>query len=305
MDRIEEWRMFVSVASLESFAEAARTLGRSPQTVTRAVAAIEKRLRTRLLHRTTRSVSLTNDGARYLERGRRALAELDALEARDDPKAQLFGKLSLTAPVLFGQLHVLPVVIEMMRAHPDLDLRWVLHDRIVSLAEEAIDVAVRLGPLPDSALIARHLGDVRTVICASPSYLEQAGVPRTPDDLSADAHACIAFTATTPIVDRWSFPAAGRRERSVRVRARLVVDNGRAAIDAAVAGLGVVRVLSYQVAQLTKEKKLKIVLSDFEPPPSPVHLVHLPGLQTRAAAAFVELAIKRLKNRVWQLSTSV
>src|SRR5262245_7400858 len=144
MDRIDEWRVFVTVARLRSFVKAARTLGLSPQTSTRAVAALEARLGTRLLNRTTRSVSLTNDGERYLERGRQALAEFGRLESDSDAQAPLAGKLSITSSVLFGQLHVLPIVSELLSLHPDLDVRLMLHDRVVSLAEEGLDVAVRI-----------------------------------------------------------------------------------------------------------------------------------------------------------------
>jgi DNA-binding transcriptional LysR family regulator len=167
-----------------------------------------------------------------------------------------------------------------------------LLDRVVSLAEEGIDVGVRLGALPDSSLRARLLGHVRSVLCASPTYLARAGVPRTPDALSK--HSCIAFTATTPIADRWSFPRAGRRERAIAVRARLVVNTAQAAIDAAVAGLGIVRVLSYQIARLVAAQQLRIILPRFERQALPVQLVHLPGVQTRAAGAFVEFAAARL-----------
>ncbi|MGZ3427251.1 MAG: LysR family transcriptional regulator, partial [Polyangia bacterium] len=147
MDRLDEWRVFVTVAGRRSFIAAARALGRSPQAVTRAVAGLEERLGTRLLNRTTRSVSLTDDGERYLDRGRHLLAEIDQLEARPDARAPLAGRLSITAPVLFGQLHVLPVVIELLARHPALDARLLLYDRVVSLAEEGIDVGVRLGAL--------------------------------------------------------------------------------------------------------------------------------------------------------------
>jgi len=296
MDRLDEWRVFVNVASLRSFAEAARALGRSPQATTRAVAALEERLGTRLLNRTTRSVSLTNDGARYLERGRHALAEFEQLESGADVNAPLSGKLTLTAPLLFGQLHILPVAMAFLARHPELDVKLMLLDRVVSLAEEGIDLAVRLGALPDSSLRAQKVGHVRSVLCASPDYLARAGVPRTPDALAR--HSCIAFTNTTPIVDRWSFPRVGRRERSVAVRARLVVNTAQAAIDAAVAGLGIARVISYQVAQLVAGDRLRVILASYEPPPSPVQLVHLPGVQTRAAAAFVEFAGEAVRVRL-------
>jgi DNA-binding transcriptional LysR family regulator len=296
MDRIEEWRLFLSVASLGSFIEAARAHSCSPQSVTRAVAALEKRLGTRLLNRTTRSVSLTGDGERYLERGRRALAEFELLEAPSDTRTELRGTLSVTAPVLFGQLHLVPVVAALLEAHPQLDLRLTLLDRVVSLAEEGIDLGVRIGALPDSALLARLVGHVRSVICASPAYLKREGVPKDPEALAR--HACIAFTGTTPIADRWSFPGSGKRERSIAVRARLMVNTAPAAIEAALAGVGLVRVLSYQVDSLLADRRLRVVLEPFEPEPVPVHLVHLPGPQGRAAAAFLEFAAERLRKRL-------
>lgn len=288
MDRVEEWRVFVQVATVRSFAEASRSLGISPQGATRAVAALEKRLRTRLLNRTTRSVTLTSDGERYLERGRRVIAEVDALEAPVDADAPLVGTLAVTAPVLYGQLRVVPVVADMLALHPTLDVRLYLHDRVVSLAEEGIDVGVRIGMLPDSSLRAKLVGDVRALVCASPAYLERFGRPRDLDDL-AD-HLAVSFTGTTPIVDRWSF---GRR--AVAVRPRLVVNSAPAAIEAALAGVGIVRVLSYQVEEHVKAGRLKVLLAGHEPDPMPVHLVQLAGRQSRAAAAFSELAAKRLR----------
>lgn len=299
IDRIDEWRIFGAVATLGSFAAAARSRGRSPQAVTRAIATLEARLGTRLLHRTTRSVSLTSDGARHLEHSRRALAAFDELEAPIDPKAPLTGTLSITAPALFGQLHVAPLVTEFLRENAALDARMVLIDRVVSLADEGIDVGVRLGPLPDSSLRARLVGHVHAMVCASPEYLARAGTPRSVDALAR--HACISFTATTPIADRWSFRArAGDRgrERSIRVRPRLVVDSGHAAIEAALAGLGLVRVISYQVDRLVAEGRLRVVLAPFAGPPIPVHLVQLPGVPTRAASAFVEHAAARLRRRL-------
>jgi DNA-binding transcriptional LysR family regulator len=319
MDRTDEWRLFVAVAGRRSFAQAARTLGRSPQAVTRAVAALEERLGTRLLNRTTRSVSLTYEGERRLERARQLVAELDALESGSAAAdAPLAGRLSVTAPVLFGQLHVLPVVHELLSLHPELDVRLTLLDRVVSLAEEGIDVGVRLGALPDSSLRARLVGHVRSLLCASPDYLKRAGVPRSPAALAR--HTCIAFDGTTPVADRWSFTgtgtgtgtgtstrtstgtrrgrAGGHKRLTVTVRARLVVNSAPAAIDAALAGLGIVRVLSYQVARLLRERRLQVVLPSWAQDEVPVQLVQLPGAPTRAAIAFVELALARLRARL-------
>lgn len=295
MDRIDEWRVFVEVAGRRSFSAAARALGHSPQAVTRAVAAVERRIGARLLHRTTRAVSMTGDGERYLERARRAIAETDALETPDDVDAPLAGRLAITAPVLFGQLHVAPIVSAFLTAHPAVDIRLLLVDRVVALADEGLDIAVRIGELADSGLVARAVGHVRSVVVASPSYLRRAGTPRTPADLAE--HACIAFASTTTFADRWSFPVPGSRPRSVSVRTRLTVNTGQAAIDAALADLGLVRVLSYQVDELVAAGRLHVVLARFEPPPSPIHIVRLPGVQVRAAVAFLDEATTALRRR--------
>jgi DNA-binding transcriptional LysR family regulator len=296
MDRLEEWRTFVAVEQRRSFVEAARSLRRSPQAVTRAIAALEERLGLRLFNRTTRSVSLTGEGERYLEHSRRVLAEFDLLEAPSEAQAELRGALAVTAPVMFGQLHVLPVVADFLAVHPKVELRLVLLDRVVSLAEEGIDLGVRIGALPDSALRARLVGQVRSVVCASPEYLARAGTPRTPEALAK--HDCIAFTTTTPIPNRWSFASASGRERSIAVRPRLTVNTAQSAIDAAVAGLGVVRVISYQVKQVVADRKLRIVLPSSGAEPIPVHLVHLPGVQSRVAATFMEFAAQRLRKSI-------
>jgi DNA-binding transcriptional LysR family regulator len=296
MDRSEEWRAFVSVAGRRSFVGAARALRRSPQAITRAVAALERRLGARLLNRTTRSVSVTGEGERYLERGRRLLAELDALESAPDTRAPLAGRLSITAPVLFGQLHVAPAVYAFLERHPGVEARLLLVDRVVSLAEEGIDLAIRIGPLPDSSLRARVVGHVRWVVCASPSYLSRAGTPRGPEALAR--HTCISFEAGSPLADHWSFPGVGRRERRVALRPRLIVNTAQAGIDAAIAGLGVVRALSYQVDRPLRDNKLRLILESFAPPPVPIQIVQLPGVPNRLAAAFVDLAAEQLRARL-------
>jgi DNA-binding transcriptional LysR family regulator len=296
MDRTEEWRSFVAVAGRRSFVEAARALRRSPQAITRAVAALEQRLGARLLNRTTRSVSVTGEGERYLERGRRVLAELDALESAPDTRAQLAGRLSITAPVLFGQLHVAPLVCAFLERHPGVDARLLLVDRVVSLAEEGLDLAVRIGPLPDSSLRARLVGQVRWVVCASPAYLARAGIPRTPEALAR--HACISFDAGIPFADQWTFPRAGRRERKVALRPRLIVNTAQAGIDAAIAGVGVVRVLSYQVEPALAKKKLRLILESVAASPVPIQMLQLPGVTNRLATEFVDFAAARLRTRL-------
>ena len=293
MDRTEEWRAFVAVAGRCSFIGAARALRRSPQAITRAVAALEGRLGARLLNRTTRSVSVTGQGELYLERGRRLLAELDALESAPDAHAPLTGRLSITAPVLFGQLHVVPLVCAFLTEHPGLEARLLLVDRVVPLAEEGIDLSLRIGALADSALRARQAGHVRWVVCASPAYLARAGTPRTPEALAR--HACITFDAGSPLADHWTFPRGARRERSVALRPRLIVNTAQAGIDAAIAGLGIVRVLSYQVAEALAASKLRLILEAFAPPPVPIQMLQLPGVPNRLASAFADFAAERLR----------
>jgi DNA-binding transcriptional LysR family regulator len=296
MDRTEEWRAFVTVAGRRSFVGAARALRRSPQAITRAIAALEGRLGARLLNRTTRSVSVTGEGERYLERGRRLLAELDALESPPATRAPLAGRLAITAPVLFGQLHIAPIVCDFLARHPALEARLLLVDRVVSLVEEGIDLAIRIGPLPDSSLRARLVGQVRWVVCASPAYLARAGAPRAPEALAR--HTCITFDAGSPFADNWSFPRAGRGERRVALRPRLVVNTAQAGIDAAIAGLGIVRVLSYQVERPVREKTLRLVLEAFAPPPVPIHLLQPAGVPNRLAAAFADFAAAALRVRL-------
>jgi DNA-binding transcriptional LysR family regulator len=294
MDHLEEWRAFVAVAGSLSFSGAARSTGRSAQTMTRAVSALEARLGARLLNRTTRAVSLSSDGEQILEEAREALSRFDALEQPAQKDAPLTGRLTLTASVMFGQLHLAPLVHQFLALHPALSLKLLLVDRIVSLSEEGIDLAVRLGALPDSSLRARQIGRVRSVLCASPAYLKRAGTPRSLEALSK--HACIAFTGTTTIGDRWTFRGANGREQRVAMHPRLTVNTALAAIDAALAGLGVVRLLSYQAARLVHGKRLQVLLSKFEPPEVPIQLVQLPGARSRAAEAFTEFAAPKLKN---------
>lgn len=280
MDRADEWRVFAAVAGLRSFSRAAKRLRISPQAATRAVAALEARVGTKLLHRTTRSVSLTDDGAQYLERSKRALAELDALEAPLDTATALRGTLAVTASVMFGQKHVVPIVASFLDAHPGVAARLVLLDRVVSLAEEGIDVGIRIGALPDSALVARKVGTVRTVLVASAKYLERAGTPRTLDALVK--HACIEFLP---------FPR--------HVQPRWIVNTAQVAIDLALAHRGITRVLSYQA-----DERLRVVLPYSELEPSPVHVVYQAGRLPRITAAFLEHATSRLQAALAGHSTS-
>lgn len=293
MDRLEAMRVFIAVADAGSLSAAGRRLGMPLTTVSRKVLALEEQVGVRLIARTTRRLALTEPGRRYLETCRRVVADID--EAEQDllgAHSALRGELALTAPVVFGRLHVLPVVIAFMRAFPEVDVRLLLLDRNVDLIEEGQDVAVRIGELSDSSLIATRVGTVRQIVCASPAYLEARGVPQAPKDLAQ--HDCISFTVLGQ-PDRWSF-TGGRRERRVRVRSRLVVNTAEAAVDAAVAGLGITRVVSYQAARPLAEGALRLLLEDFAPPAVPVSLLHrearLPPARVRR---FVTFTASRLR----------
>lgn len=294
MDRLDAWTIFAAVGEQGGFAKAARQLGRSPAAVTRAVAALEERLGVRLFNRTTRSVALTDDGLRYLERCRHVLGEVAALEAaasaaRQEPQ----GALALTAPVIFGRLHVLPILQRFLADYPAVAARLLLLDRTVSLVEEGLDLGIRIGRLPDSSLRAIQAGAVTRGVYASPAYLRRRGTPKHPRDLRA--HDLVAFSAATPVVDRWSFRGA-RGSIAVAVRPRLFVNSGEAAIDAAVAGLGLTAVLSYQVTEEIAAGRLQRVLARFEPPPLPIHLVHPAGRHVPARVRlFIDRAVAELR----------
>jgi DNA-binding transcriptional LysR family regulator len=274
-DRLDALTIFVAVAEQQSFAEAARRLSRSPASVTRGVAALEERLQTRLFNRTTRSVALTDAGARYLENCRRLLAAYDELEAMTlgewvEPR----GWINITAPTMFGRLHVLPLVQDFLVQYPQVEVRMLLLERVVSLVDEGLDLGIRIGQLPDSSLRAVLVGQVRRIVCATPQYIARHGVPETPRDLAN--HPVVACTAVTPIPDRWSFHGLSG-VTSVAVTPRLVVNTTAAAVDAALDGLGLTCILSYQAEPHTAAGLLQIVLVDYEPPRAPIHIVHPEG----------------------------
>ncbi|MDR6289536.1 MULTISPECIES: LysR family transcriptional regulator [Inquilinus] len=293
MDRLDSMRIFVAVAETGGFATAARRLVLSPPAVTRAVAAVEDRVGARLLHRTTRIVRLTEAGARFLEDCRRILAEVEEAEAAAAGlHAEPRGQVSITAPVLFGRLHVAPILFDVGIRHPLMVVRSFFIDRVVNLAEEGYDVAVRIAELPDSGLSAIRVGTVRRVVCASPAYLAAHGVPQTPADL-AD-HDAIPFGQGVAARD-WVF-RRGDRTETVTPRARLIVNQADVAVAAAVAGHGLTRVLSYQMAADHRAGRLQTVLEDFEPPPIPIHVVHQEGRRATARVrALVDLVAAGLR----------
>ena len=293
MDRFHEMQVFLAVAEEEGFAAAARRLKTSPPSVTRAIAAMEQRIGTQLLARTTRSLHLTEAGQRYLEDCRRILAELDeAEEAAAGSYSIPCGHLTVTAPVLFGELYVAPVLGEYLDRFPLVNINALLVDRVVNMTDEGVDVAVRIGELPDSNQHAIRVGEVRRVICASPQFLEAHGRPTHPQDLT---RAAVIATSAIGQMKSWPFLEAGA-PLNVRPEPRLVVTANQAAITAACLGLGFTRVLSYQVASKVASAELEIVLADFELPPLPIHVVYQGGRNAPARIrSFVDFTVKALR----------
>jgi DNA-binding transcriptional LysR family regulator len=290
MDRLDAIRTFIAVADKTSFAAAARALNISPTAASRAVGELESQLGVTLLRRTTRSVSLTPEGASYLQRARHALDELeDAARNLREENAEPHGQLIVTAPVLFGRMHVLPIVSELLRMHPALSVSLMLTDRIVLIAEEGIDAAVRIGELPDSALHAVRLTDARRILVASPLYLAARGTPSMLSQLYG--HDLIAFDNFTRNGE-WRFAAGGRPK--IEVKPRLLTNDVASTIAAVAAGLGIARLLTYQVETELRSGELVAVLSEFDPPAIPVSLIFQAN---RARAPNVRALVAAAKQR--------
>jgi DNA-binding transcriptional LysR family regulator len=293
MDMLRAMRIFAAVADAHGLSEAGRKLGLSPPAVTRIIADLEAHLGVRLLTRTTRVIRLTDAGARFLDDSRRILvavteAEDGAHGLHDEPR----GLVSITASVLFGRLFVTDLVIEFLRRFPGTQVSTLFVDRVVHLAEEGLDVAVRIGPLPDSSLRAIRVGTVRRVVCAAPAYLEGRGLPSKPEDL--DAHELIGVTSLDAGLD-WKF-ASAQGPVARRVNPRLFVNAHDVSVAAAEAGFGLTQALSYQVAPQLRDGRLQIVLSDHEPPPLPVHVIHREGNRSSARVrALVDHLVDRLR----------
>ncbi|MEZ5524483.1 MAG: LysR family transcriptional regulator [Pseudomonadales bacterium] len=293
MDRFHLMSVFVAVAEAEGFAAGARRLSMSPPAVTRAIATLEEQLGVKLFNRTTRYVRTTEAGQRYLTDARRILADLDAAdEAAAGINAEPRGHLTITAPVMFGRMHVMPGIINYLERYPDTEVSAVFLDRVVNLLEEGIDVGIRIGELPDSTMQALPVGAVRIVTCASPEYLSEHGSPRHPGEL--EEHSIIASSAGNNAVN-WRFHQP-RDSWTQRLKPRLSVTSNDAAIEAAFQGLGITRLLSYQVAPFISAGKLEIILEDYEPPPRPVNIVHREGRFSSARVrAFIDLLAERLR----------
>lgn len=289
-------RLFVSVGEAGSLSAAARRLRTPLPTLSRKLAQLEAHLGVRLVTRTTRRFVLTEAGLRYLDSCRRLLAEIDEAERMaageyDAPR----GRLLVTAPIVFGRLHVLPIALEFLKTYPEVDLRLSLVDRIVDLGEENLDVGVRIGILPASSLIAARVGAVKLIACATPDYLKANGMARAPADLARLD--CVGSANLAP-PDQWVFHDKGQ-EIAVAIRTRLIVTTAEAALDAAIAGLGVTRLLSYQAADAIRAGKLTRILRKFEPPELPVHLVHSEArLVPPKLRVFLDFAAPRLRQRL-------
>lgn len=296
MDRYHLMSVFVAVAEEQGFAAAARRLHMSPPAVTRSVAALEEHLGVKLLQRSTRYVRATEAGVRYLEDARRILLEVEAADkTAAGINATPRGQLAVTAPVLFGRKFVMPGVVEYLRLHPETEVSVMFLDRVVNLLEEGMDVGVRIGNLPDSSMRALRVGSVRIVLCASAEYLQEHGIPQEPDDLHN--HRMIASRAGDHVLDL-RFKTKDR-ERNILLKARLNTNTNDAAIEAALLGYGITRLISYQVAEHLASGKLQTVLASWEPDPLPIHILHREGRHAAAKVrTFVDLMAEHIRSNL-------
>ena len=284
---------FVRIVDKGSLTAAANALDTSLPTVVRTLAALERELGVSLLNRTTRRIHLTDAGARYLERCRVILSEVQDAEAKlTSSQAEPQGRLAVTASVLFGRRYVAPIVSEFIRRHREVNVEMLFVDRVVNAVEEGIDVAVRIGHLPDSSLVAIRIGEVRRVVCASPQYLRRHGVPRTPEEIRS--HRCVRHMGLSPR-NEWTF-RIGRRAVAIPITCALVSNEIDSTLAACVNGLGLGMFLSYQTAPYRKSNKIRYVLEEFETEPMPVQVVYP---QTRRLSttvrAFVDECVRKLR----------
>ena len=293
MDRFESMSAFVAVVEAGGFSAASRKLGMPLATVSRKVSELEDQLRVQLLARSTRKIALTEAGQQYFATCRRLLEDLGEAErlAAGEYSAPR-GGLVVSAPIVFGRLYLAPIVVEFLKAYPDVDVELRLADSIVNLIEEHADVAIRIGQLPDSGLIAVKAGEIRHVVCASPAYLAERGTPSHPRELAG--HDCITFTALQSPIE-WTF-VNGKRVEKIPVHSRLSVSTAEAAADAAIAGVGITRLLCYQVSKAITDGSLTVLMRDHEPTPLPIHLVHTSGrVMPQKLRVFLDFVLPRLK----------
>jgi DNA-binding transcriptional LysR family regulator len=297
MDRLEAMAVLLAAVDTGSLSAASRRLRIPLPTVSRRVAELEEHLRVRLLLRGNRKLTLTDTGRDYVVSCRRIMEELAEVErAAAGEYRNPRGELIISAPTIMGRMHALPVVVEFLRAHADIRMRVELSDRIVDLLEEHVDLALRVGELPDSSMIAARVGSSRPVVCASPAYLKIRGVPKTPADLAS--HECITYQGHYSTRDNWEFQTKGA-SHTVLVPSRLAVYSADAAVAAATADAGIARVFSFQIVDLVKAGALVKLLEAYEPSPVPVNLIY-PGqrLVPLKLRAFLDFSIPRLRDRL-------
>jgi DNA-binding transcriptional LysR family regulator len=303
MDRFESMNVLLAVADAGNLSAAGRRLGMPLPTVSRKVSELEAHLKSRLIVRSTKGSALTEAGRAYVAACRRILDEIhEAERVATGEYTEPRGDLVLTAPVVFGRTHVLPIIGEFLKAYPKVSVRLVLGDRLLNLTEDHVDLALRIGTLPDSGLVSTGLGRIRRVVCASPAYLAEHGVPKGPQELGSQQ--CISFEHLTGAYT-WRFRAEGA-EVAVPVRPRLIVNTAEAAIDAAIAGAGITCVFSYQVESALRAGTLRVMLRRFEPDPIPVSFLY-PGrgrlpLKLRA---LLDFAAPRLRERLQQADAAL
>ena len=282
MDKLRAMQVFVQIVEAGSLTGAAAVLGMSGPAVVRSLAALERAIGVRLLQRTTRRSSLSDEGREYYERCKRVLAAVDEADtSMSARRSEPHGRLRITAPATYGRMHVAPIVNAFIAKYPEVEVELLLLDRVVDLVEEGLDAAVRIGELPDSTLVARALGETRRVVCAAPAYLRRAGIPKTPADLQA--HRCIVFSGLAA-ANEWAF---GAKRQRVAVRPVLRTNQVDAALDACIRGLGCGQFLSYQV----EAALLKRLLKEYEPPPLPIHIVYPHARPSSNVRVFIELAL--------------
>ncbi|CCE10581.1 putative transcriptional regulatory protein, LysR family [Bradyrhizobium sp. STM 3843] len=296
MDRLDAMSVLLAAAESGSLSKASRDLRLPLATVSRKVAELEAYLNATLLIRSAKGLELTPAGRSYVSAAKAILEQVtEAERAAAGEYTEPKGDLVVTAPIMFGRLHVLPVVTRFLAAYPDVSVGLVMTDRVAHFLDDQVDVALRIGPLPDSSLIATRLGTVRHVICASPDYLAANGIPSTPDDLAR--HSVISFQSVS-VLSSWDFVSEGA-EITASFRSRLSVNTIDAAIDAGLSGAGLVRAVSYQIVDYVRSGRLKLVLESFEPAPRPVHLVY--DTQNRLPLklrAFVDFVVPRMRERL-------
>ena len=301
MDRLDAMATLLQVVQAGSLSEAARQLGMPLATVSRRLSELEAHLQVRVLNRSSRRLSLTDAGQLYIEACKRILDQVEDAERSiagvyQEPK----GRLTVTAPVVFGRVHMIPIVAAFLEEYPDIDIKLVLADRMLDMLDSNIDIAIRIGELADSSLVATRVGAVRRVVCASPAYLARHGRPATPQDLQS--HVCVTFdNLASP--ETWRF-AGPKADITVPIRSRLTVTTAEAARDAVVGGLGLSCLLSYQIGESRRAGQIDVVLEEYERPPWPVSVLHLgQELPPKRLRAFLDFMTPRLRARLAEEAT--